>query len=82
MIRVTTLNTPITTWGARSNGIYARHFGSNAERAIAIDVGGDIHVIGTKSKRCESSAVSTIDGEVMHAGGLDEDGYRKPDASR
>ena len=42
-VRVTTLNTPITTWGALSHGIYARHFSSNAERSIAIDVGGDIH---------------------------------------
>ena len=52
-VRVTTLNTPITTWGERSNGIYARHFGSNAERAIAIDAGGNIHASGTGASGCE-----------------------------
>ena len=75
-VRVTTRNTPITTWGERSHGIYARHFGSNAERAIAIDVGGDIHVIGTGASGVKVGSLNN-DGEVMHAGGLDEDGYRK-----
>ena len=78
-IRVTTLNTPITTWGARSNGIYARHFGSNAERAIAIDVGGDIHVIGTGAIGVRVGGLNS-DGEVINAGGVDDEddeGYRK-----
>ena len=75
-IRVTTLNTPITTWGARSNGIYARHFGSNAERAIAIDVGGDIHAIGTGASGVKVGSLNNV-GEVINAGALDEDGTRR-----
>ena len=75
-IRVTTLNTPITTWGASSNGIYARHFGSNAERAIAIDVEGDIHASGAGASGVKVGSLND-DGEVMQAGGLDAEGYRK-----
>ena len=76
MVRVTTLNTPITTWGEYSHGIYARQYGSNAERAIAIDVGGDIHVIGMKASGVRAGSLSNSD-EVINAGGLDEDGYRR-----
>ena len=75
-IRVTTLNTPITTWGARSNGIYARHYGSNAERSIAIDVGGDIHAIGTGASGVKVGSLNNA-GEVINAGALDEDGTRR-----
>ncbi len=75
-VRVTTLNTPITTWGERSHGSYARHYGSNAERSIAIDVGGDVHAIGTGASGVKVGSLNS-DGEVINAGGLDEDGYRR-----
>ena len=77
-VRVTTLNTPITTWGALSHGIYARHISSNAERSIAIDVGGDIHASGAGASGVRVGGLMLInDGEVIYAGGLDEGGYRR-----
>ena len=75
-VRVTTLNTPITTWGARSSGIYARHYSSNAGRSIAIDAKGDIHAIGTGASGVKVGNLNS-DGEVIDAGGLDAEGYRK-----
>ena len=75
-VRVTTLNTPITAWGERSSGIYARHYSSNAERSIDIDAGGDIHAIGTGASGVKVGNLN-VDGEVIDAGGLDEDGTRR-----
>ena len=74
-IRIMTENTSITTMGDSAYGIFVRHLGTDANRPIFVDVGGDVTASGMDAHGIKIGIVTSE--EVSGVADLDDEGYRK-----